>query len=620
MKRAAPSVTRRELLAGASALSASALAGCSERLWSRAENTAPDQVELTIKTVPADDDSIAAKVMSLLRENFQEAGIDATHEPIAEAELHRDVLIEGDYDVFVLEHQGLDEYDALHGLLHSQFVSERGWQNPFHFSDVTADDHLETQRTTAGTERSDQLNELFGHLEETAPYTVVAYPDRIGGTRQQIEVAHPPRRAIDYIDVLSSEPTDGPRDAPLEVGAYGEGLTERLNPLVVDRNRIHGLMELLYDPLVRQPSSVEESIDSGATNDSNDNNSTNDSNDTDDSDSTDNDDSDEFIPWLAEDISWHDTGQLSATISLRSDLSWHDGEPLDAEDVAFTMRFLRDTSLGAVEGGVPAPRYRDRQTVVDNVDAIDVVDEQTVEIPFGSATQPAATRLLAVPILPQHVWEPRSEVVADRQTEALVDDNEEPVGSGLFEFVEAAMDELVLEPFDDHVFRESTSDRPDVLEDFSQFEGMRYRIDPNVGAMLDALLEGEIDVTASRIPPGEIDTIADSDSVTTVTTATDSFYMVGYNMHHPELGNPYFRRILSQLIDRDHVVTEFFDGFAESPTTNSSLLGLRDGLETTETESALSQFPGSDGEIDVDRVRRMFEEEGYRYEDGVLLE
>ncbi|OIB56549.1 ABC transporter substrate-binding protein [Natrialba sp. SSL1] len=594
MKRVAPSVTRRSLLAGASGVGLSALAGCSERFWSRAENTSPEQVELTIKTVPADDDAIAAMIMSQLRENLQAAGIDATHEPITEAELYRDVLIDGDYDVFVVKHPGIDEYDALHGLLHSQFVAERGWQNPFHFSDVGVDELLERQRTTDGDAREESLTELFDYLLETAPFTTVAYPDRIGGAQDHLSLSRPPRQAIEFVDILSQEFDDGPFDRPLEIGVYGEALTDRLNPLVVDRNRIQGLLGLLYDPLAhRSTTDTHEPGEPAA-----------------------------YEPWLAEQIDWDDDGGLTATVTLREGLRWHDDERLDADDVDFTFRFIEDTSLGDVDGTVPAPRYRDRQTLLEDTNRIEVIDDRTLELPFGSTARPAAVRALSVPILPEHIWEPRSEVIAERQTRALVADNDEPVGSGLFEFGETSMDELVLEPFEDHVLRSTTvPNRPNVLENFPQFEGIRYQIEPNVGAMLDSLADGAVDVTANAVPPDEVATITGASGVSTTTTSTTSFYMVGYNIHHPELGNPNVRQILSQLIDREYVVSEFFNGFAEEPARSNELFGSRGQtqLDGTESTMPLSVFPGSDGEIDPERVRQLFVEVGYQYDDGALL-
>ena len=582
MDNVAPSTTRRRVLAGASAGAAGALAGCWERLWSQAETAGPEQVSMTIKTVPADDDELATAITSRLRENYRAAGIDATREVVTKAEFFRDVLLEGDYDVFVVKHPGLDEPDGLHGLLHSRFVGESGWQNPFQYSDVTTDEYLEHQRRAGAEQRPDVLEDLIAHLLETTPYTVVAYPYTLSGVRDDISLARPPRRPRDYFDILS-HPNNESRDGPLQVGVFGEGLTDRLNPLTVDQNRIEGLLDLLYDPLARRIG-------------------------------------DESVPWLAADIEWENDGR-EARITLRDGLEWHDGESLDADDVAFTYRFIGDTSLGEVDGGVPASRFRDRQTLVRSTE---VVDSRTIILRFVESTRPVARRAFTVPILPEHIWAERSNVVANRQTEALSVNNEAPIGSGLFAFSEATADfELVLEPFEEHVLRE-TEDRPLVLENFSQFEGIRFQVSPNPDAMVETLIEGEVDVTATQLLPEHAQTIREASDVSIVTGRTNAFYMIGYNSHHPELGNPRFRQRCSRLVDREHVVDELFDSYATAAATANAFFGIRDDQVVDDEEYSTPatnplSFPGSDGELDVVQAQSLFEEIGYSYENGELL-
>ncbi|AFZ71283.1 ABC transporter substrate-binding protein [Natronobacterium gregoryi] len=591
MEDVAPATTRRGLLASVGAVGASSLAGCSERLWWRAENVGPDQIELTIKTVPTDDDIAAATIMSRLRENFRDAGIAVTHEPVPEPGIYRDVLLEGDYDVFVLRHPGLDGYDALRGLLHSDFVNESGWQNPFHFSNLTVDDLLEEQRRTTGHDRREPIVELLEFLCQTVPYTTVAFPTRIGGRHERIDVERPPFRALDYLDLVTRESADDSRNGPLEVGVFGGDLADRLNPLAVGHSGIDGLIGLLYDPLVRR--GTRDTLESG------------------------NEYGTAEIPWLAEQIEWNDSAdQLRADISLREGLEWHDGVDLDANDVVFTFRLLRDTSRGEIEDGLPAPRYRSRQTVAETVDA---VDSRTVRFSFGETAREVARRALSLPILPEHVWGPRTDVVANYRTEALATDNEDPVGSGLFQLESVAMDEVVLEPFSDHVFREETTDRPDVIEAASQLPEIRFQLAPNAGSMIESLLEGDIDVTGDGIPPGNASSVTGHEDVSAITASTNSFYMIGYNHHHSELGNPRFRLLLSQLIDRSHVVSEVFDGFAEPAISPGSLLGIADGEFAADAEMPVLEFPGSNGEIDDELVRSLFQDAGYRYEDGALL-
>jgi len=580
MDEGIPALSRRGVLAGVGGLGASSLAGCTQQFWSRAEDGRPEQVEMTIKTVPADDDQYAATILSHLRENVQAAGIDVAHEPIAQAELYRDVLLEGDYDMFVLRHPGLEEFDALRDLLHSSFVAEAGWQNPFQFSDVAADESLEDQQSTEA-DREDALEGLFEFLEESAPYTAICYPEQVGGTRTELDAPVSPRQPLDYLECLTTVPADDSREGPLRVGVYGEGLSDRLNPIVVDRNRIDGLLELLYDPLVRRVP-----------------------------------DDDAYVPWLAADVSWADDDGVQATVTIREGASWHDGEPLDADDVVFTWEFLADTSLGKLDGGVPAPQYRPAQVLADSVNAL---DSETVEFSFGTTIRTAAMRTLTTPLLPEHIWEPRSELVSDQLTEALASDNQEPIGSGLFALESASPDAIELEPFDDHPLAESAEDRPDILEGLNDYPSLEFRIAPNAGGMIEALVDDEIDVTASPIPIESIDRIHDESEVELVSRPSESFYMIGYNLHHPELGNPRVRQTLSRLIDREYVVAELFDGYAEPASTLSTLVGVPPERWERDRDSTVAEFPGADGEPHTQTVRSLFEEIGYRYDDDVLL-
>ncbi|SDK15398.1 ABC transporter substrate-binding protein [Natronorubrum texcoconense] len=584
MEDVAPSTTRRGLLAGGGVAAVSSLAGCFDRLWSQAETPGPDQISMSIKAVPADDDPIAATIASRLRENYSDAGIDASHEPVAKAELYRDVLLEGEYDVFVARHPGYDDPDDLYGLLHSRFVGEQGWQNPFRFTELAADNHLETQREATEDDRPAELVELLDHLLQSVPFTAVAHPYRITGARESFEVPSPPRDALGYVE-LCAHAANGPRDGPLEVGVFGEGLTERLNPLAVDRNRIEGLLDLLYDPLARR-------IDGS------------------------------YVPWLAESAEWDEGGGLRARITLREGLEWHDGEPIDADDVAFTFELIEDTSLGEVEGGIPAPRFRGQQTLVESTD---VVDSRTIELYFVNTTRAVAARALTIPLFPEHIWAERSELLTDRQTVAVTDDNENPVGSGLFAFADASTDEeVVLEPFDAHALR-GTSDRPSVLEGFSRFEGIRFQVAPNSGAMRDLLIDGDIDVTASEIPPGSVEEIRDASDVSTTMETTDAFYMVGFNSQHAELGNPNFRRVCARLIDRQHVVSEIFEGFATQAKGTPSLVGIHDDAweydddEFADPDPDILSFPGTDGSVDTSQSQPLFQDIGYNYDGGQLL-
>ena len=573
----APSPTRRRLLAGAGAVATGTLAGCTQRLLP-GTGDGPQPVSLSIKTPPVADDPMAAMIASQLEENLRAAGVDAVREPMDKSELYRELLIDREFDLFVFRHPGLDDADAFRSMLHSRFVGEQGWQNPFGFSDPTVDDLLEEQLSNDGDDRREALSELLDYLVDTAPYTAVTFPDRLDAASDALERSTPPDRPTDFVDLLA----DRPSGEPFRVGTFGSSPTDRLNPLTVEASRIDHVLELLYDPLVRRS-------DDGT------------------------------APWLAESVSWDEPavsgGRLAATVELRAGARWHDDEPLDSADVAFTYEFLGDTSLGDADGSVPSLRFRGRESLVDEVR---VIDGRTLEFAFDGPSSAVAERALTVPILPEHVWRERSALVGDLWTEALDADNEAPIGSGLFSFHDADGDRLELEPFDEHVLR--TNGDPTDDEPLPPLDGsLEFRISPGPAAAIEALLEGELELVSGRLTPDDLEPVESNPDVSVLSGHTRAFYAIGYNVQQSPLGNPNFRAIVSQLVDREHVVEDVFDGYARPVTTPSSLLGLTDVELEEASRSVIPTFPGSDGEIDEELVRSRFEDAGYRYEDGTLM-
>ncbi|MFP8891544.1 ABC transporter substrate-binding protein [Natrialbaceae archaeon A-CW2] len=592
---------RRHFLAGLGAAGSAALAGCTERLWSRAERTAPDRVSLQVKSVPTDDDQVAAMIANRLTENLRAAGIDTDQTAIDEAEFNREVLIDRDYDIFVMRHPGIEEPDSIRSLLHSDYVGEQGWQNPFSLSDPTVDDYLETQLQLSDDERRETFDSLFEYLveENTAPFTTVAHHDHIGASRATLDLVTLPIDTIDYLNALGSVTdqfvTDDEledRDPPsLDVGFFGQQLVSRLNPLAVDLTSIRSVFDLLYDPLYRR-------IDG------------------------------EYVPWLAQTARWQEeNGHLEALVTLREDIRWHDGEPVDAADLAFTTRFLSDTSLGEGESPIPAPRFRGRQSLIEGVS---IESDRTVSFSFESSSQEVAQWAFTLPILPEHIWRPRAEVIGEHRTDALAWDNPEPVGSGLFRYDDAADNEFLhLRLFDEHrllsteapeLFDQLSFD-PDLLETEDGYDGrLNYEISPNVGSAIDALTEGDIDLIASEIPVDSLERIDESESIRPLTRSTGTFYMIGYNLRHPTLTNRRFRGAISRLIDRDDVVDTFFEGYATVAETHNALVGIPDQQWETTRFPQNHDFPGEDGTVDADQAREMFEDAGYSYVEGELVE
>ena len=99
---------------------------------------------------------------------------------------------------------------------------------------------------------------------------------------------------------------------------------------------------------------------------------------------------------LASEYPTKENGGISAdgktwTIKLRPDLKWSDGQPLTAEDVAFTYNYIvknKMLNMSLATRGIVGAK---------------VVDPTTVQI---LCSQPKADMMrVFIPILPKHVWE-----------------------------------------------------------------------------------------------------------------------------------------------------------------------------------------------------------------------
>lgn len=112
----------------------------------------------------------------------------------------------------------------------------------------------------------------------------------------------------------------------------------------------------------------------------------------------------ETMPWLAEKWAAAEDGK-SLTFRLRAGVKWSDGEPLIADDVAYTFD-LRKKLMGGLE----------------YVDSVKAVDDNTVEFVFNKPYSPGVFEVGGQVILPKHVWEK----VKDPAKET----NADPVGTG----------------------------------------------------------------------------------------------------------------------------------------------------------------------------------------------
>ena len=203
-----------------------------------------------------------------------------------------------------------------------------------------------------------------------------------------------------------------------------------------------------------------------------------------------------LLPDLAESWTVDPTG-ATWTFELRRDARWHDGEPVTAEDVAFTIRTLQDPDYM----GPSAGSWKDA--------TVETVGMRTVTFtlanPLGGFLQ-AATQ----PIAPAHL-------LAGVPIALLADDRfgQRPVGSGPFALVRLDSDTAELAPtavvlpsddlapdpsgpIVDSLATPAPTARPSVAS--PNLAGIQFRYFDSAAALAEAYRTGVLD-GASGLPP-----------------------------------------------------------------------------------------------------------------------
>jgi len=582
-----PAISRRAVLGTAAGVGAGATSGCLGLLSDFLGAGGPAQLSVTVKTVPAETDPVMTQVARQLVTRLNAVGIDAGFELLSRTELRKDVLMNNNYDIYVGQFPAHSDPDFLRPLLHSVFAGESGWQNAFDYSDLTVDDQLNTQLEQAGSDRSLTVGDLQRTIAREQPIGVIAHPEDIWTAREDRFMGWEEFPLVNPLSYLSLQTRDraADRENRLRVTTTNGTPTRNLNPISAMHRYRGTFTGLLYD-------SLGEHYD-GAVN-----------------------------PWLARSWEIDTAGETTtATVELRSSLRWHDGQPLTASDVAFTFRFLNDTTLGNGETAVPAPRLRGRASVVEDAE---IRDARTVELDFGSAARPVVERVLTTPILPSHVWEATTAQASAAgidmtpyPTEAIVAGNATPVGSGVLQFEGSTDGEsLVLTRFEEHfMHRNRSSDPAERFDGGIPFDRLSVRVVPSDAAAVELVVADEVDATAMSIAPNSVSRVGNYEELNLYTETSRAFYHIGFNTRQVPFGNGHFRRLVMRLLDKGQIVDEALDGYGTYGVTPLSGTDWVPADLTWDGEDPQVPFIGEDGELDEQRARDLFEEAGFGYDD-----
>ena len=229
---------------------------------------------------------------------------------------------------------------------------------------------------------------------------------------------------------------------------------------------------------------------------------------------------------------------LTWTFHLHKGMKWQDGQPITADDVAFTYNFIIKNQVAAFS------------SLTLGITKAVALDPSTVQL---VCDRPKADMLsIFVPILPEHIWK---EVPAKLATSKYT--NGPPyVGSGPFQVVEWKKGQYIRLEANKH-YRLGSPKVDEIL--FETFT--------NADTMVQELKKGTIDA-AYGIPPAEFLALRHAKGIQTAGYSWFNWAFMSINSYegkskgNPVLRDAAFRNALQYAIDRDKLVSIAWDGLA----------------------------------------------------------
>lgn len=276
-------------------------------------------------------------------------------------------------------------------------------------------------------------------------------------------------------------------------------------------------------------------------------------------------------PRLASAVKISDDG-LRYTFTLRRDVKFHNGAPMTAKDVKYSIERIVK----------PETKSTRRPNFAPVFESASAPDDHTVVIqlkkPDGAFLNKVAGYLF---IIPKDYAEslPSPEAFAKA-----------PVGAGPFKFVEHKVGQsMEVVRFDDYWGRKADVKR------------IIYRVIPEPGSRVNALLAGEVDL-ADAIQAADVARVKQNAGLGVSSVKIGSPLMVRLYSITPgtPLANPKVRQALNYAVDRNAIIKSVLHGIGEPmPTLLSSVYPIGN-------DPALKPYP-----YDPARAKRLLAEAGY---------
>ncbi|WP_025159122.1 ABC transporter substrate-binding protein [Leifsonia aquatica] len=276
---------------------------------------------------------------------------------------------------------------------------------------------------------------------------------------------------------------------------------------------------------------------------------------------------------------WGYVDDTTGFYEIRDDLKWSDGEPLTAEDVAWTMN--------AVKKDKPSGTFYGQLT---NLDTAKAVSKTRVEF---TLTKPDSSIVEEIGfwgnIVPKHVFE-KAESVA-----TFPNDGKDGgwVSAGPYKLTKVQTGQSYT--------LERVADYPLVEGGTPLSASVVYRVFPDINTEILALQSGEVDVIANALPPAQVAKLKATSGIAVEEAVGLGYAHMTYNMNNADLAKVEVRQALAHAVDYDAIRKVVLQGQAVSTGSSPLMPVLKDYYDTSITEYA----------FDTDESRSLMQKAGY---------
>ena len=280
-------------------------------------------------------------------------------------------------------------------------------------------------------------------------------------------------------------------------------------------------------------------------------------------------------------VEWGYVDELTGFYEIRDDFVWSDGEPLTADDVAYT--------LNAVKRDAPAGTFYGQMATFEAESAIAVSDTR-VEF---TLTEPDTSLVDEIGfwgnVVPQHVFEPAGSVAE------FANDGTDGgwVSAGPYVLTDVQVGQSYT--------LERTESYPLVEAGVAGPARVVYRVLPDVNTEILALQSGEVDAIANALPPAQVEQLRNTEGIEVVEVVGLGYAHMVYNMQNPDLAKLEVRQALAQSTDYESIREVVLQGQAVSTRSSPLMPVLADYHDDSVTEYG----------FDPEAARQLMEDAGY---------